>query len=57
MNEDFLDALQDLYSPSEIVEKLDIDFESFLFYFGDYIIENKQAFEHELPEFFIEEED
>jgi hypothetical protein len=57
MNEDFLDALENLYSPPEIVDKLNIDYETFFYLLGDYIADNKQVFEHELPEFFIDEEE
>ena len=52
MQEEFYEALADLYSPGEILEKLNIDFDTFLIYFEDYIEDNAKQFEDMLPEYF-----
>lgn len=52
MTEDFYEALSDLYTPSELIERLNIDFETLIYYFQDYIEDHANEFENELPEYF-----
>jgi len=56
MTDDFYEALSDIYSPSGLLERLGIDWETFRYFFEDYIEDHAEEFEDELPEYFFKEE-
>ena len=56
MNQEFYEALMETFTPAEILDKLDVCDEDFLFYFKEYIEENLKEFKDDFPEYFYEGE-
>lgn len=55
MQEEFYEALGETFTPAEILERYNISWEDFLFYFKDYLSDNAKEFEEDFPEYFYKE--